>query len=519
MTISKKILMLAGENDALPGGKVGGIGDVIRDLPRALANNKVQLDIAIPSYGFLHKTAGMQRIAEVNTPFGYSHQQVEIFAAIDDINPHVQHLVFHSPAFAPQGATIYCDDSADQPFATDATKYALFNSAVAQAIVDGTVATPNHLHCHDWHTAFILILREHLPQFHTLKSIPTLFSIHNIALQGIRPLINNDSSLAAWFPGVPINDQRLIDPRYQDCINPLKAALELADTLHTVSPAYAQELLRPSQYQQGVYGGDGLEETLKQRDAEGQLIGILNGIEYPKNAKYSKPSRKQISDSILQNLVTWASQTAELKSTHWVAKQRLQQWLKRKTIGFTVTSIGRLTEQKARLLVEDLEGKKVIDHVLNRLGKHGTFIMQGSGDPAIEIEMLKASGRHDNFIFLNGYSSSLADLIYRFGDLFLMPSSFEPCGISQMLAMRAGQPCLVNAVGGLNDTIEHQVTGLKFSGATINEQASDMLHQFNAAMQMFDADKPKWQRMNKAASKVSFTWQTAAENYMEQLYS
>ena len=124
-------------------------------------------------------------------------------------------------------------------------------------------------------------------------------------------------------------------------------------------------------------------------------------------------------------------------------------------------------------IVDKSTGTTLLDTILERLGSNGAFFLLGSGTAEYEQFFLEVSARHPNFIYLQGYSDALSHALYNNGDLFVMPSSFEPCGISQMLAMRAGQPCLVHAVGGLNDTVQDGVTGFSFSGADSTEQAQN----------------------------------------------
>src|SRR6056300_946863 len=129
------------------------------------------------------------------------------------------------------------------------------------------------------------------------------------------------------------------------------------------------------------------------------------------------------------------------------------------------TSVGRLTDQKVLLLRQTMHnGKSLLDNLLLQIKGRARLVLLGSGDPLLEQFLLEVAGRHSNFIFLRGFSIGLSECLYRAGDLFLMPSSFEPCGISQMLAMRAGQPCLVHAVGGLLDTVTDGSDGFVFSG-------------------------------------------------------
>jgi starch synthase len=126
---------------------------------------------------------------------------------------------------------------------------------------------------------------------------------------------------------------------------------------------------------------------------------------------------------------------------------------------------------------------------------------------------------HANFIFLRGYSDELAEALYRLGDLFFMPSSFEPCGISQMLAMRAGQPCLVHEVGGLRDTVANKRTGLSFNGKNPRTRANALVRTMKTALQLFLGEPQKWQKMRKAAAAQRFSWADSVDAYIQQLYS
>ena len=142
----------------------------------------------------------------------------------------------------------------------------------------------------------------------------------------------------------------------------------------------------------------------------------------------------------------------------------------------------------------------------------------GSGDPQLEQRISEIAARHANFLFLCGFFEPLAQLLYRIGDLFLMPSSFEPCGISQMLAMRTGQPCIAHAVGGLKDTIQHNVTGLLFDGDTPAAQADNFVANTLHARQLKTDSPEQWQSMRKLAAAERFSWEVAAEQYEKELY-
>lgn len=526
--MTKRILMVAAENDALPGGKVGGIGDVIRDLPHALTNEGLAVDVVIPSYGFLARLDNLEEVGRYSVHFAGFPQQV-ILHRVTGQSSEVNNYIVDHPGFAPQGEKIYCDDPDWQPFATDATKFALFCAAVAQALKDGILPFPDVLHCHDWHTAFLLVLRQYSTSFKKLKTIPAIFTIHNLAMQGIRPLKGDASSLESWYPDLPYDGRIISDPDNPHCINPMRAAILLADKVHTVSQTYAKEIQLPGNHKKGIYGGEGLEADLGGRADDGALIGILNGSEYPAGQRYTKPTRKKIASLVENELLAWAGKDRYLRSAHWIAEKRLAHWMKYKGDTFTTTYVGRITDQKVRLFQTRLRGgKTVLEAILTRLQAiksqegetiGGYMLWLGSGNEQLESFFAATAGRFENFIYLNGYSDALSHMVYCYGDLFLMPSSFEPCGISQMLAMRAGQPCLVNGVGGLKDTVRDNENGFVFSGPDIQHQAQAMLDKFDEAINLFLTDKTSWESIRQIAGRSRFTWRDTAIQYIKQLYT
>lgn len=506
--------MVAAENGALPGGKVGGIGDVIRDLPLALAARGWQPEVLTPAYGKFHTLPGAVQQDEVPVDFGGQRLRAGLWSVPGSI-PRVTHWVLEHPLFSPHGpGQIYCNDPGDRPFATDAGKFAFFSAAVAAFILRNT-SRPAVVHLHDWHTACYLLLRAYAPGYRELQALRTVFTIHNLAFQGIRPLSGDASSLTAWFPGLPVPHANVIDPRYPDCINPMATAIRLADRVNTVSPTYAQEILRPSQPEHGFSGGEGLETELIVVAESGRLSGILNGCEYPATA----PRRigwERALKNVSEALQHWQQQTGATAHAESLAQLAA---LPRRRPGIVLISVGRLTMQKiALLLQETTQGIPALTLMLNELGKQGVFILLGSGDAELQERMQALAKQHTNFIYLSGYSESLADVLYRSGDLFLMPSSFEPCGISQLLAMRAGSPCVVHGVGGLRDTVHDGVTGFVFDGDTPAEQAENLVASVRRARQVKGEQPQQWRTMCTQAAAARFSWDSAAAAYEQQVY-
>ena len=226
------VLMVAAENDALPGAKVGGIADVVRDLPRAIAarseghdhdhdpgygyghshshsqgqgqgsNQRHTVSVVLPSYGVLHELAGASMLSEFDVAFRGDKRRVSLWQVIfPDADGGVRQFILHSAAFAlGKRGQVYCDDPPQRPFASDANKFALFCAAVCTAIAAGLFGAIDVIHLHDWHAALVLLLRACDPDYAALQRIRCVYTIHNLALQGVRPLRGDPSSLACWFP-------------------------------------------------------------------------------------------------------------------------------------------------------------------------------------------------------------------------------------------------------------------------------------------------------------------------------
>ncbi|WP_404343897.1 glycogen synthase [Pseudoalteromonas mariniglutinosa] len=510
------VLMVAAENDALPNAKVGGVADVVRDSPKALVAAGLTVDIVIPDYGFNHLDKVL--LGKFAVPFAGRIEQLEISQVASTEQGIRQFIISHHEFSRHQGA-VYCNDDDNRPFATDASKFALFNSAVCEAMLQRLLSSADVLHLHDWHSACVALLLKYEQRYDVFSDLFIAYTVHNLALQGIRPFNGDLSSLEAWYPGLAYNGEVLCDPRYPNCFNPMRAALNLVDKVHLVSPTYSLEVLTASHPENGYFGGEGLENDLKRLQSAGKLVGILNGCEYPQPACVDDVTLSQLYDDIDQVLLSWMAKQTQLETSHYIAHQRLKLFMQNPQRGPLMTSVGRLTTQKALLLVQPDQQQLSIDSICQLLAEQqGRLIMLGSGDNVLEQHMTQAMARNNNFLFLKGYAHSVGESLYQLGDVFLMPSSFEPCGISQMLAMRAGQPCLVHSVGGLRDTVKHLENGFAFSGATLTSQTQAMLCTVKEALAL-KLDKPqRWQAICQQAKAARFSWQQVAEQYILDLY-
>ena len=522
------IIMAAAENAALKGAKAGGLADVVAEVGPELQKMGCPVTTIIPSYGFVHRLNPSRYLFSVPFHFGGERHQADFHEVTPGKNwESVRHLVIDHPLFnisadSSEENPIYCNDPSDRPFATDATRFALFSSALAAGLVQNRLKKPDCIHLHDWHTAFLLILRKYHPDFQWLRSIRTVYTIHNLALQGTRCFYGSDSSMTAWFPGLAYDPADLSDPRWGDCVNPMAAGIRLSDAVHTVSPSYAEEILQPVCKPDFCSGGEGLEADLRQARENNRLIGILNGCAYPEDRNPPKADFKTICGVLKSVVLKWLSGRTFPPTFHYLAETRISDFERMNfRPSVLLTSVSRLTDQKMLLMRTPCStGRPVLEEILTLLQEEGgIYILLGSGDPDYEDYFRDTASRFNTFLFLRGYSDPCAETLYANGDLFLMPSSFEPCGISQMLAMRDGQPCVAHRVGGLKDTVKDQYNGFAFMGEGVARQADGFLAAIRLALQIRKENPEQWERICRQAAAERFSWEKSASLYIKKLYN
>lgn len=386
--IKQRVLLVASENDQLPNCKVGGIGDVVRDVPPALAALGWDILVVTPSYGFLHEVPGSQFIGTIEFPFAGRPTEAALYSVPGkQSHPGVQHLVIHHPGFLwvergrPQ---IYRTDPPETPFASDASKFALFCAAVAEGIVRDAFQTLTCIHLHDWHAAFLLILRKYRAGYGALQGIRTAYTIHNLALQGVRPFDGHWSSMSSWYPDVtPVPD--LADPRWPNCLNPMAVGIRLADAVHTVSPSYATEILKPS-HAPRYYGGEGLEADLAKARENGRVFGILNGCEYPADRVSRRLPFVELVELLRSEQLAWIGARESVSAAHLIALERLNELRSRSlALEIVATSVSRVVDQKMFLLsAPGSDGRPGLLSLLDIIGARGIYLLLGSGDKRYE---------------------------------------------------------------------------------------------------------------------------------------
>ena len=516
------LLMIAAECKGL--AKVGGLADVVHDLSTALVSQGQKVHILLPGYDLIPQAPTM---ANLHIPFGARTWSVEIQK--QTIGGSEVMLVRSPEFFSGTDGVVYVNSAASGkgPFEDDARRFAFFSTCAAYCLEDlPELSTVDIIHCHDWHSGLVPVLTRMSGRFPQSARKPILFTIHNLDYQGQRPLFDGGpspfSSFSDWFPDdvhtilSHPDSGVLIDPKVPTCINPLRAAINLADHVSTVSPNYAQEITRPDDSDSGFLGGRGLEHDLLSKEVTGSLHGILNGIFYNEHDPgllvppfdRDRPAwwdgKKQHKETLRQQIQSFSGTT---ESCNLIALDNSQQFSE---VPLAV-AVTRVVQQKVRLLLEPLEDSRSLLHHLAQLNLN--ILVLGTGDLAAELAAI--GDPLPNCCFLQRFDSTLANFIYAGGDIFLMPSDFEPCGISQMIAMRYGTVPVATAVGGLADTITNNETGITVPVGSRLQTARDYYEATKQISSICNTDIQGFHRLQESSMAQRFPWELAANKYVE----
>lgn len=466
-----KVLFAAAE--AHPFVKTGGLADVIGALPKALKGAGVDVRVILPKYkGILENfTSKMEHVAVVDVPVGWRNQYCGIERIVYDGIP--VYFVDNEYYFGRDGIYGYMDDG---------ERFAFFNRAVLECLptID---FQPDVLHCHDWHAAVIpLLLNAHYRHNPFYSSMRTVFTIHNLLYQGVFPysvlgeLLGLDHS---YFSGV----------EYYGNVNYMKGGIVYSDHVTTVSPTYADEI-------RTAYYGYGLDGLLASR--ADSLSGIVNGID---TKSYNPNTDSKIFTRYRTNLAKKAEN-----------KLGLQQEL-----GLPVAPYIPMVAMVTRLV--DSKGLDLLTRVLDEVLYYDDiqFVLLGTGDESYERWFREAAWRYPTKLSAQIlFNDALSRKIYAASDIFLMPSKFEPCGISQLLALRYGSIPVVRETGGLNDTVHayNEETG-EGNGFTFKDyNAHDMMFTLRRAVSFYH--KPEhWKKVTKNAFAGDYSWSVSAQQYID----
>jgi starch synthase len=468
-----KVLLVASE--VAPFAKTGGLADVTGSLPKYLKRLGVDVRIVMPKYKAIPEsfTKVMEYAGYTYVDVGWRHQYCGILKLEYDGIP--VYFIDNEYYFSREGLYGYHDEG---------EQYTYFCKAVLEFLpkVD---FKPDVIHCNDWQTGIIpLLLKAQYSQKPFFSEIKTLFTIHNLKYQGVFPKEIMDDLLNLGWEYYTMDGIE-----YFDHINFMKSGLVYSDLINTVSMTYAEEI-------KCDFLGEGLNSVLQKRS--GDLSGILNGIDREEN---DPTSDKRL----------FAPFDANHPEGKYENKRRLQESLGlplREDIP-VIGIISRLVDQKGFDLIECVM-REILELDIQ-------LILLGTGDPRYESMFLQAASAYPAKASANiKYDGTLAQQIYAGSDLFLMPSLFEPCGLSQLFSLRYGTLPIVRETGGLNDTIQsyNELTGEGNGFSFTSYNAHDMLYTIQRAVNLYQ-DRELWLKLVKRALEQDFSWDRSAEEYME----
>jgi starch synthase len=460
------ILFLAAE--AEPYVKVGGLGDVAGTLPRAMraiSNDEIKLDVRLVlPYHTVIKPDTLRPVGIYSIPRGGTEVQVDAYEGSLDGMP----VYFLNGEPVQASGSVYSSNTK-----LDGEKYTFFSLAALE-LPKHINWMPDIIHANDWHTALASYGNLVRRWDEKTRRISSIVTIHNL------PFLGPDVSETLEVYGLPLASTDLPDWAR---VMPMPLGLWASDAIVAVSPTYAREILTPE-------FGCGLQEFLGSRTES--LYGILNGLD---TASYDPQTDPTLA----------ANFNAETLSVRPLNKTALQE-----RVGLPVLPDVPLFGMVTRMDVQ--KGVDIALKGLRMLGKQSwQLVLLGAGDPVLEAMAKKLQAElPDRVRVETRYDARLARQIYAGADVFLMPSRYEPCGISQMISMRYGCLPLVRAVGGLQDTVTDGVTGFAFA----DEKIKSFNDAFRRALAWYP-DRGRWETMQKAGMALDFSWPQSAGKYLE----
>lgn len=466
--------MLFAASEAMPLVKTGGLADVVGALPKALAEHGAEVTVVLPKYGEIPAAIAQRAVtlAVMDVELGWRRQ----YCGLQEVTVDgVRFLLIDNEYYFNRGQLYGYGDEAE--------RFVFFSFAVLEAL-EKLERLPDIIHCHDWQTGLIpFLLRTRYGNLPGYRDIKTVFTIHNLQYQGVfsRDLLQDLLSV-----GDEVFDRDGLE--FYGAASCMKAGLRYADKLSTVSETYAQEI-------QTEAFGEKLDGVIRQR--AGDLRGIVNGIDTDVYNPMTDPDIVvPYRDSLGKKLLNKAALQLEL--------------------GLPVDDgipligiVSRLTQQKGFDLLAEALPELMRENV--------QLVVLGSGDPGIEAMLRAAQQENVGRIALwFGFNEGLARRIYAASDIYLMPSRFEPCGLSQLIALRYLAVPVVRETGGLKDTVEsyNEYTGtgngFTFGPAT----AHDLLFTVRRALSFYRKEE-EWSKIVANGAKRDCGWTFSAGQYYE----
>ena len=472
----KKILFVASES--VPFIKTGGLADVVGSLPKSFPKEEFDVRVVIPNYTCIpwEYRSDFKYITHFYMDLGQVSGSEYVGVLTTQYDGITFYFIDNQHYFG--GNTPYGDTR------FDIEKFCFFSKA-ALSILPSINFKPDIIHCHDWQTGVLPVyLHTIFRDNHFYDNIKTIMTIHNLRFQGIW-----DIKTLQKITNFPDYVFRPTDMEYNKDANMLKGGMVYANYITTVSNSYKNEI-------QNDYYGEGLDGVVRQKS--GDLYGILNGIDYNEynpetdNEIFSKYNKYSFIENKLYN------------------KRGLQHelGLEQNDNKFMIGIISRLTDQKGVDLIA-----RVIEEIVD---DHTQLVVLGTGDKGYEDMFRyyewKLKGKVSGNIY---FSNNRAHKIYAAADAMLVPSRFEPCGLTQLISLRYGTVPIVRETGGLRDTVEpfniYSDCGTGFSFANYN--AHEMLNTINYAKHIYFNNRDKWNGIAFRGMEKDYSWGNSAQDY------
>ncbi|MFD3448685.1 glycogen synthase GlgA [Microbacteriaceae bacterium 4G12] len=473
-SVDEFVNILFAVSECVPFIKSGGLADVAGALPKELQKLGLDVRVILPNYSLIPDwlLAKSKLMKVITVPLGWRQQYCGIF------------LLEH------EGITYYLIDNEyyfkrDSLYGhyDDGERFSFFSKAVLECIPHLDFV-PDILHCHDWHTAMASFLLDVQYKDNPIyENIKTVFTIHNLQFQGVFPHVVMHDLLG--LGDEYFNSEQL---EFYGNVNFMKGGVIASDAITTVSPTYKEEIQYP-------FFGERLDGLMRKYNHK--LVGIVNGID---DTFYNPRTDSDI-------FAQYDEASLPLKKQNKHALQRYFGLPEREDIPI-ISMVTRLTKQK---------GLDLVRHVFHEMMQEDAqYIVVGSGDEEYEnfFREMAHEYPHKLKVYI-GFNEALAHQVYAGSDLFLMPSLFEPCGLSQLIALQYGTLPIVRETGGLNDTVwsynEETKEGNGFS--FVNFNAHDMLHTIRRGISYYHQDV--WDKLVKRALSQDYSWRQSAKEYMD----
>lgn len=468
--------ILFASSEVVPFIKTGGLADVAGSLPKYFSKSKYDVRVVLPKYMCMKPVFSerMELVAECQVYLNWRTQYAGVYKLVEDgVTFYFIDNEYYFAGPAPYGE-IY----------QDAEKFGYFSKAVL-TILPVIDFQPDVIHCHDWQTGLVPVFLE--AQYRNddfYRHIRTVYTIHNLKFQG-RWYIDAIRDVT----GLPADYFTMDKLESYGNANLLKGGIVFSDFITTVSDTYAREI-------QSTEGGEGLDGLLRSRSF--RLSGIVNGLDYEvlNPATDERIARKFDGDILSYKKANKADLQKSLG-------------LQEREDAFLIGMVSRLTDQK---------GFDLVDYILDEIlgDERIQIVVLGTGERRYEDMFRFFSGKYQGRVSANiYYSEEVAQRIYASCDAFLMPSLFEPCGLSQLMSLRYGTVPLVRETGGLKDTIEpynefeHTGTGFSFH----NYNAHEMLYMIRYACKIYYQYPEEWLDIIRRGMAMDFSWKASSEKY------